>query len=215
MKPEYRGERITGPWGEPWLVQRLEVPDEYPEGSFMHGKDNPFAFGGGMKNGGLSDEAMGLLRPIFAFDYMGAAEFEFGAVANAFSSMVKTKDEFDTLTFKIPLSKVPYGRMEEKYFVKPEKGEKKEVYVLAKRDHLEPAKAFILSFLRKKGRPRLKEWTGFEFGLLAPKDLGKDSWNTKIRGWLDIDNCLLWFTDKTMFEKMRDLLLEVKKETAS
>lgn len=53
-----------------YLVQRLNRP--------TNGYDNPFSFGGGLKNGGLSEDAMKLLRPIFSFDYMGSAEFEFG-----------------------------------------------------------------------------------------------------------------------------------------
>lgn len=70
-----------------WLVQRLETPRSFNIG----GKtiDNPFSFGGGLKNGGLSDEAMGHLRGIFSFDYMGAAEFEWGAVPKALQKIAK------------------------------------------------------------------------------------------------------------------------------
>ncbi len=53
-----------------WLIQRLKPA--YP-GLVQLWVDNPFAFGGGLRNGGLSGEAMNLLRGIFSFDYMGAA----------------------------------------------------------------------------------------------------------------------------------------------
>ena len=57
-----------------YLIQRLCQPKNF---------DNPFSFGGGYINGGLSKEAMDILRPIFSFDYMGSAEFEFGALPKA------------------------------------------------------------------------------------------------------------------------------------
>jgi hypothetical protein len=61
-----------------YLVQRLNKP---------LGETNPFSFGGGLKHGGLSDEAMSQLKDIFSFDYMGSAEFEFGALPRAFTSL--------------------------------------------------------------------------------------------------------------------------------
>ncbi|KKS64951.1 MAG: hypothetical protein UV32_C0003G0012 [Candidatus Collierbacteria bacterium GW2011_GWF2_42_51] len=56
------------------LIQRLEKPI---------GRASPFSFGGGLKNGGLSKEAMDVLGDIFNFDYMGSSEFEWGAVPAA------------------------------------------------------------------------------------------------------------------------------------
>ena len=55
----------------PYLIQRLEKSKNYV---------NPFSFGGGLVNGGLSKDAMSLLKPIFSFDYMGSAEFDFGVL---------------------------------------------------------------------------------------------------------------------------------------
>lgn len=55
-----------------WLIQRLNKP--YPRKDSI---GEIFSFGGGLKNGGLSDNAMALLRPIFSFEYMGAAEFDY------------------------------------------------------------------------------------------------------------------------------------------
>lgn len=69
---------------QPYLIQRLQK---------ALGKANPFSFGGGYKNGGLSDEFMSFLVGIFSFDYMGAAEFEFGALPEAFQEMAKSMEE--------------------------------------------------------------------------------------------------------------------------
>ena len=77
---------ITAQLQRSWLVQRLNPP---------HRSDrfggNPFAFGGGYKNGGLTDEAMAAVSSVCSFDYMGAAEFEFGALPKALHAMSKMK----------------------------------------------------------------------------------------------------------------------------
>lgn len=64
----------------PYLIQRLKRPI---------GTTNPFSFGGGRVNGGLSPEASSILKSIVRFDYMGAAEFEWGAVPQALNSLAK------------------------------------------------------------------------------------------------------------------------------
>ena len=74
-----------------WLIQRLQKPQPIRLNGIE--VDNPFFFGGGLKNGGLSNEAMNLLRGIFRFDYMGASEFEWGAVPNALRNMAKQSSE--------------------------------------------------------------------------------------------------------------------------
>ena len=56
------------------LIQRLKTPAN-PENPH-----NPFAFGGGYRNGGLNQEVMTFIKGFCRFDYMGAAEFEWGAV---------------------------------------------------------------------------------------------------------------------------------------
>ncbi len=82
-----------------WLIQRLQAPRNVI---------NPFVFGGGIVNGGFGKEGMNLLMNLFSFDYMGAAEFEWGAVPSAFKALAECKD---LTTFTISLEgKIPvYG----------------------------------------------------------------------------------------------------------
>jgi hypothetical protein len=72
-----------------WKVQRLQAPV---------GRSNPFSFGGGLIDGGFSKEAMKAINDIFSFDYMGAAEFEWGAVPTALHSlaMLSADDKLTT-----------------------------------------------------------------------------------------------------------------------
>lgn len=211
MRPDYRGEPITQPWDEPWLIQRLVKPMAYPEGHFMKGKDNPFVFGGGFRNGGLSNEAMDLLRPIFGFDYMGAAEFEFGAVPKAFQSLIASAKDLATSSFDMKLEKDAYWySFDDRYYVKPKKGDVRTVYVIAHKDHHDDVKKYIKK-LASKDEPSLKEGASFRSGLFESKD-PKESWLSKIQGWLDLDNCLMFFIDKDMFEKTWALFSEAPKE---
>lgn len=59
-----------------------ELPD-YPLG----GWSNPFAFGGGYRFGGLNEKIVAELAPIMTPVYMGAAEFEYGALPKAIQAM--------------------------------------------------------------------------------------------------------------------------------
>jgi hypothetical protein len=68
--------------------------------------DNPFAFGGGFQNGGIPEAGMNLLRGIFSFDYMGAAEFEWGAVPAALDFL--TQVELVAGEYDITKGKVAY-----------------------------------------------------------------------------------------------------------
>lgn len=204
MRPDYKGAPITGPWGKPWLIQRLQKAMELPEGHLLHGKDNPFTFGGGLRSGGFSKEAMDMFRPIFSFDYMGSAEFEWGAVPKAFQSILLSIEDFAPVTFDIAAKEIHFSKWDERGYKRPEKGAKKAVYLYAKKEHLVPAEAFIRS-LAGKAEPELKESAGFRSAILEPND-DKEDWRSEIKGWLDLDNCLMFFIDKEMFEKTKGLL---------
>lgn len=173
-----------------WLVQRLKKP--YTTGLFGE-KDNPFAFGGGLHNGGLSDEAMDLLRGIFSFDYMGAAEFEFGSLPKALQEVAKNSDQYLLTTLSIPLSKVPKGWRDKStetptgeavFYVICRKGDVQEVHSRIKSWAFEPYEK----------THQLKESTRLPQTL---RHNGK--WETA--GWLELDNGFFFFLDKEMWEK--------------
>jgi len=80
MNPEgYRG----------WLLQVLTRP---PEKEWDKKVDRVFSFGGG--GSGLSKEAWDIIHELFGFEYMGSAEYEFGAPAKALEAIVNlSKDK--------------------------------------------------------------------------------------------------------------------------
>jgi hypothetical protein len=70
------------------LVQRLMLP-RTPSSS----PATPFSFGRGLRTGGLGPEALKALTGVCVFDYMGAAEFEYGEVPKALSAMIDIRNE--------------------------------------------------------------------------------------------------------------------------
>jgi hypothetical protein len=170
-----------------WLVQRLRRP-------WPGERDNPFSFGGGLKNGGLSDEAMGLLRGIFSFDYMGAAEFEFGAVPEALQRIARA--DLAVFSFAVPLADVP-AHWRDKSSEKPA-GEAT-VYVLCPADNSDEVRERIEGWARTH-LADLKEQTRFASALRPFNE-----WDSEVCGWLELDNGFMFFTDRDMWQQTCEL----------
>lgn len=173
-----------------WLVQRLKKP---------YGRVNPFSFGGGLRNGGLSDEAMELLTSIFSFDYMGAAEFEFGAVPKALQVIAKDSEKFGAYSFNIPLKKVAKG-WRDKSTDKPE-GDVT-IYVICRKSDYDEVEARIISWASEpyEKTNQLKETT-----LLSQTIRPDSNWEPGVAGWLELDNGFFFFLDKEMWKKTADM----------
>lgn len=167
-----------------WLVQRLQEPIDT-------GVANPFTFGGGLANGGISPVAMGLLSAMFSFDYMGAAEFEFGAVPRAFQALasLSISDELTTSVMDIDGSNV---------------------YMIAPKTIIDELNEWILEKSSTDYNNDLKESLGLK------RSLGGFS---NIKGWIKIekdrrcDEPFMFFTDETMFNNMSNFLGLINKET--
>jgi hypothetical protein len=148
-----------------YLVQRLQAPT---------GAVNPFSFGGGKVNGGLSNEAMGLLKNIFSFDYMGSAEFEWGAVPTAIKALFTNKS---TIAFTIERTD-------------------KSIYVICPFEIQEDVVAWLLTASQGK-QTSLKEHLGLQEAL-------KGSRNTvgwlKIEDDKYCKEPFMFFVDKDMFD---------------
>lgn len=154
-----------------WLIQRLIKPTKDWE-------SNPFIFGGGYKWGGLTKEAMDMIKDVFEFDYMGAAEFEHGAVPEALQK-ISSYAENHTLI---------------KDSFRPSRRYEKTCYYICCQYHEKEIKDFIKSLL-KSDKPRLKENTCFQ------NSMENEEFCRKFVGWLELDNGFFFFTDKEMFEK--------------
>lgn len=175
-----------------WLVQRLKKPRSFSVAGVE--VDNPFSFGGGLRNGALSPEAMGLLREIFSFDYMGAAEFEWGAVPKALQVIAKNTEDYHAFEFSWPLADVARHWKDE-----------------SRKDPTGDATVYVICHRAwdEEVRGRIREWAGPVRGervrlkeppMLASALRPHDEWDGDRCGWLELDNGFFFFTDREKWE---------------
>lgn len=199
-----------------WLVQRLNPPYRAKPGSSNQRptRDNPFAFGGGLRNGGLSAEAMDLLRDIFTFDYMGSAEFEFGAVPK---TLTKISEQAHAGTLQasridIAVSEVRPHYREPKGF-KPDTEAVRPVYLLCRADWVPEVEARVRAIAKEGCRYDLKEAACLDEALRP--DPTPDAYRREHCGWLELDNGFMFFTDREMWQATCALFgVEVDDEAA-
>lgn len=166
-----------------WLVQRLTAP--YPKDKDGKRQLNPFSFGGGFKNGGLSDEAMDIVSEVFSFDYMGAAEFEFGALPKCLDRILQAHETLVCGSFKARYFYKGWGK-------EPSKEGDARLYFLCQKGD------------EKEVRKRARHWaTAGCYGEMKESPMMDSSLAKKIsrgiKGWLDLENDFFVFSDETMW----------------
>lgn len=176
-----------------YLVQRLVKPyiSKNNTGDILISTAEYFSFGGGLKNGGLSEDAMKMLRPIFSFDYMGSAEFEFGAVPDAFRQIAKGINESEAFELEV------------KYKAKNWKSRetvegKKKVYIICHKE------------FKNEVIERIKNWAVTDYNntkavICFNWSLAELARYENIIGWLELDNGFIFFKDKEAFEKTKQI----------
>lgn len=153
-----------------YLIQRLLKPV---------GRFNPFSFGGGLRNGGLSAEAVELLEGIFSFDYMGSAEFEWGAVPTALQFVAEEAGKGQVAS-----------------------GEYRGVYYICPSSYEQGVRKVIGALLDNVRSLRLKEYCGLSDAVNPSAPPRRNP----IVGWLELNNGFFMFTDAEMFENTKRLL---------
>lgn len=173
-----------------WLVQRLNAP---------RGSDSPFSFGGGLHNGGINADAMNLIRQIWSFDYMGAAEFEFGAVPEALQRIADTKlRHLGTHSFALRVPKDVAKPWSEE--TAPEAHERT-VYVIGRKDWHEEIERRVRGWAKRDGNDdfRTKE------SVMLDSALRPGRYTPDVLGWLELNNGFMFFIDEDMFTKTASL----------
>jgi len=165
------------------LIQRLREPYKPDDGKTID--VSCLAFGGGLKNGGFSPEAMALLKEIWTFDYMGSAEFEFGKVPDALKRIAEEMKEYICGSFVTPYEYTSF-RGKEKFTGK------KRAYYLCKKDDEEEVRMRLTQWAVKD--IYLKEALFFNLAMS-----GEDKKYNDYQGWVDIVNDFFFFTDETMW----------------
>lgn len=170
-----------------YLIQRLEPPT---------GGVNPFSFGGGYVNGGFSENAMKILKDVMSFDYMGAAEFEFGAVPEAFRKMYDNKDKLKCYSKEVPYS---YKSWNPKATYKG----KIPVYVICNEADKDEVYDRIEKLAKDEYALQLKERT-FLNRSMANEVHKQEKYHIPC-GWVELDNGFMFFTNETMFNNVSNI----------
>ncbi len=184
-------EKAAGSFGyemeKTYLIQRLLPP--YEGTGLLAMNPNPFAFGGGLRNGGLSDNAMKILGQAFQFDYMGSAEFEFGAVPKALSKILNYVNASECTVGTVRLG------IQEVYFLS---SKRQENYV----------RTLLPLLYKDEYDVNLKEYC------LLRESVNDEHNYRNVRGWIELDNGFMFFSDKKMFQNtceilgIRDMMIE-------
>jgi hypothetical protein len=156
-----------------YLIQRLMKPTD----------PSPFSFGG-TGNGGIGKDNLAILNKVFSFDYMGAAEFEFGAVPETFNRIIENASDFVKGSMKVHWKALQWKTR------KMVEGNG-EVYFLCHKEQ------------RKEVKKRIAGWAMGDNLSGHPKCGVRlcDSFDDqKYHGWFELDNGFFFFTDKTMWE---------------
>lgn len=170
-----------------YLVQRLRRPTKRP---------NPFAFGGGYLHGGLTEEAAQMVYQLMSFDYMGAAEFEFGALPEALRRMAQ--EQLGARTIEITEGEVAPPPT----YRKPIKPIEDHIYdgtlaLIGRKDDLDEIETRVRTWAAEPFNPKLKESTRLASSL-QPSNV----WDTEIVGWFELDNGFMFFTDREMADNV-------------
>lgn len=185
-----------------YLIQRVSAPRL---GGL--GIANPFSFGGG--GGRLSQEALELLAPVFSFEYMGAAEYEYGAVPEGLNKIFQlAKNEnlaFSTMDVKlksIKFDKYGYEDWTER------QADTMPVYVIGSKTDMEEIRRRIHLLATDENRcladmPRAKLHEGLyvrDAPFLNRQLKFEHKYDRPVLGWLELDNGFFFTIDKNMAE---------------
>jgi hypothetical protein len=184
-----------------WLVQRLKKP--YPGQGIDSG---PFAFGGGLRNGGLREEALELFKDLWRFDYMGAAEFEFGEVPRTFQRIAAASEDPGlvgrALTIKLSdvqphWDEIPKGARPTTKSHWKTKGEAT-VWIMCPRGWEAEVEKRVRAWAGERWNKDLKESTSLASTLRPHHDWERDG--TQTLGWLEMSNGFMFFADEDMWK---------------
>lgn len=186
----------------PYLVQRLLPPVENSFGGKVR-IDQVFAFGGG--GSGLSNEAWEILKPLFTFDYMGAAEFEFGAFPKSLKPFSESK--LVAYSIKIQGKNIKQDKWERERILKKTltvvpPPQDQLVYIICRRGDEDFVDAAIRQYAKDEYAIDPKERVGLSQALDPLSD-----YDRKTCGWYELRNGFFFFTDKGMWERTRDVFI--------
>lgn len=178
---------------KPYLIQRFSAPPK-KTGSPL---DNAHrVFGGGAMR--LSEEAWDLLDAIFTVDYMGSAEFEFGALPKCLTRMLAAADSYVRGSTEV----TPFNdaRNYRKGTCLPDPTPKR-VWFFCHQKHAGLLPVLLQELAATPLQHRLKENPRFAQALDPVSEFDGGT-----QAWLDIQNDYFFSHNPEMFSKFADML---------
>ena len=179
------------------LVQRLNKPFKKTGGPLdkLH-----HAIGGGMM--AIGKELWDIIDGVFSLDYMGSAEFEYGAFPRALETVAKDAKKLNGFVFQLKREDVPENPsrrwVSRKKEAPPPPPGPFEIYVLCRKSQNEAVMTAIKDVVQ--GKFRLKESARMDETLDPIEE-----WHGRTVGWFNLDNGFFWFTDKEMWKGTLEL----------
>lgn len=197
-----------------YLIQRLDLPGASDAANIFSGTA---VSSGIVVKGGLFDSSMFniLSKHLFSAHYMGTAQLETGVVAKTFAYIGDHIGEYKVYTIEVETNR----------------GNTAPIYVIAKEEQIQEMARRIKAWAKGLDTDRPSDldtcdpigmetaidgkiWFGYRF-LFSPWWRSKCSWlrafkmkrmitvieAERAQGWMDVSNMLLFFRDKTMFER--------------
>jgi hypothetical protein len=176
---------------KPYLVQRMNLPYSREVSKIAPSlAANLFV----LVDGRFRKEMWGILYSIFRYDYMGSAEFEFGAVPKSLVRMISlgagNTSKVLTLSCQVRNWKLAASSSQAINIG----------YICKKED--EPDVRNLLCTLA------LDDWCGLKEPLAFRYNLAKLDGGFKTVGWHDIENDFMFFIDQRMFCAMKTLIVD-------
>ncbi|MDG6990417.1 MAG: hypothetical protein JRM99_03225 [Nitrososphaerota archaeon] len=163
------------------MLQRLVVPSGLGMNQWV--AFTPFGAGG---KGGFDHATLKALDGVFDFDYMGAADFEWGAVPTALSSLRACVKE----------KRASYGSFLYRSAIP--------IYFICAVEDKKRVLGAIRRLLKGSAGTQSFRYTGIG------EALGRKARPRYVAGWLDIINHFMFFTDETMYKNTLRFLAEWK-----
>lgn len=172
-------------WRQPYLIQRIRKPQGYV---------NPFD---GVSNNFAPDSALIINQRLFTFDYMGSAEFEWGAVPKALRMLSEISNS---------------GNL---YYGEVSLGVNCIVYFICDKIFTKKVIDFLETLFDSPDKVYLKEYCGLRELFLGNKWNGNKptEYQKEICGWIELNNPFMFFANKSMYENtLRALGISSEKE---
>jgi hypothetical protein len=199
-----------------YLVQRLRKPYK-TEWAQRVGH----VFGGESKIQ-MSKEGFESLAGIFSFDYMGAAEYEFGTVTSCLHNLIRDRDELVSFEFTLQPKEIKPNWQRESAHRDNRRKQLAEAKALGKRapkakkliPNIEPRTLFVIcrrahmAIVKDRIRELALDKIQTKRGTNLPGALDPfDDYNRETVGWLELDNGWFMFLDKEMWQKTVSLFI--------